>query len=73
VPHDPQAGAIVAAVLTLARALGMTTVAEGVETAEQQAFLVQEGCPLVQGFHLGRPVPAAQLADLLRRDARFSR
>jgi diguanylate cyclase (GGDEF)-like protein/PAS domain S-box-containing protein len=73
VPHDPQAGAIVAAVLTLAKALGMTTVAEGVETAAQQAFLVQEGCPLVQGFHLGRPVPAAQLADLLRRDARFSR
>ena len=73
VPHDPQAGAIVAAVLALARALGMTTIAEGVETAEQQAFLVAEGCPLVQGFHLGRPAPAQDLDVLLRRGARFSR
>jgi diguanylate cyclase (GGDEF)-like protein/PAS domain S-box-containing protein len=62
VPHDPQAASIVAAVLALGRALGMTTVAEGVETEEQRRFLVEHGCALLQGFLLGRPVPAAELA-----------
>jgi EAL domain-containing protein (putative c-di-GMP-specific phosphodiesterase class I) len=50
----------VAAVLSLADALGMQTVVEGVETPEQLEFLRAHGCPLVQGFLLGRPVPAAE-------------
>jgi diguanylate cyclase (GGDEF)-like protein/PAS domain S-box-containing protein len=67
VPADRQAGAIVAAVLGLGRALGMTTIAEGVETPEQRDFLVELGCPLSQGFLLGRPEPATSLTELLRR------
>jgi EAL domain-containing protein (putative c-di-GMP-specific phosphodiesterase class I) len=39
----------------------MTAVAEGVERPEQVPLLVAEGCVLGQGFHLGRPVPAAEL------------
>src|SRR5439155_1898 len=58
-PDDPQASAIVGAVLALANGLGMTTVAEGVETEAQHRFLREAGCPLAQGFHLGRPVPFA--------------
>ena len=69
VPEDPQAAAIVAAILGLGRALGMTTVAEGVETPAQEAFLVEHGCPLAQGFLLGRPVPAAELTEHLRGGA----
>jgi EAL domain-containing protein (putative c-di-GMP-specific phosphodiesterase class I) len=66
VPEDPQAAAIVAAVLGLSRALGMTAIAEGVERPEQAAFLVDHGCPLAQGYLLGRPVPASVIAERLR-------
>jgi diguanylate cyclase (GGDEF)-like protein/PAS domain S-box-containing protein len=69
VANDPQAAAIVAAVLTLGRALGMTAVAEGVETTAQRDFLVEHGCPLAQGFLFSRPVPAPQLTEILRRAA----
>jgi diguanylate cyclase (GGDEF)-like protein/PAS domain S-box-containing protein len=64
-PHDPQASAIVGAVLALASGLGMTTVAEGVETEAQHRFLRDAGCPLAQGFHLGRPLPFAAMTELL--------
>jgi diguanylate cyclase (GGDEF)-like protein/PAS domain S-box-containing protein len=67
VPHDPEATAIVTAIIELARALGMETVAEGVENEEQRAYLVQRGCPLAQGYLLGRPVPAAEIEPLLAR------
>jgi diguanylate cyclase (GGDEF)-like protein/PAS domain S-box-containing protein len=64
----PQGGddlAITEAVLALAQRLRMTVVAEGVETAAQLAVLRGLGCDMVQGYHLGRPVPADQLAALL--------
>ncbi len=61
VPDDAGSTAIVAAILDLGRALGMTTVVEGVETAEQFDFLRAHGCPLAQGYLLGRPVPAEEL------------
>ena len=45
--------------------LGMSVVAEGVETEEQMRRLRALGCPLVQGFYLSRPKPAAELAPML--------
>jgi diguanylate cyclase (GGDEF)-like protein/PAS domain S-box-containing protein len=69
VPEDPEATAIVTAMIELARALGMEAVAEGVETDAQRRFLIALGCPLAQGFLLGRPVPAAELESRLRRSA----
>ncbi|KTS35390.1 deoxyuridine 5'-triphosphate nucleotidohydrolase [Methylobacterium indicum] len=51
---------LVQAVLGLGRALDLEVVAEGVETAEDLAVLRSLGCPFVQGYHLGRPVPAEQ-------------
>ncbi len=67
VPDDPQATAIVTAILELARALGMDAVAEGVENEAQRAFLVERGCPLAQGFLLGRPAGAEEIEPLLAR------
>jgi diguanylate cyclase (GGDEF)-like protein/PAS domain S-box-containing protein len=67
VPHDAQATAIVTAIIELARALGMEAVAEGVENEDQRAFLVERGCPLAQGYLLGRPVPAEEIEPLLAR------
>jgi diguanylate cyclase (GGDEF)-like protein/PAS domain S-box-containing protein len=69
VPGRPDATAVVVAILELAGALGMETVAEGVETPAQREFLIERGCTLAQGFLLGRPAPARDLEPLLRRAA----
>jgi len=53
--------AIVAATISLGQALGLKTVAEGVETEAQAAFLVRNGCDELQGYLFGRPVPFADL------------
>ena len=70
VPGDPRSAAMVAAILELSAALGMSTVVEGVERSEQLEFLVERGCHFVQGFLLGRPVPAADI-DLTRLPRAF--
>jgi len=69
VPGDREAGAIMAAILTLGQGLGMTTVAEGVETVEQLDELRARGCGYVQGFYLGRPACAGDVLALLRSSA----
>jgi EAL domain-containing protein (putative c-di-GMP-specific phosphodiesterase class I) len=66
IPEDPGAGAIVDAVIALSDALGMDTVAEGVETRVQALFLTAQGCRLAQGRYFGDPVPAAELTPALR-------
>jgi diguanylate cyclase (GGDEF)-like protein len=60
------AQAVVRAAIDVAHALGKTGVAVGVETAGQLALLQRLGCDLIQGYHIGRPVPAAEFAALLR-------
>ena len=57
--------AIVRAVLDLGRALGLTTVAEGVETPEQLSALRDLGCDWAQGFHYARPLPAETMRATL--------
>jgi EAL domain-containing protein (putative c-di-GMP-specific phosphodiesterase class I) len=59
--HDPDARAVVDAVVRLAHALGLQVVAEGVETAAQQQELLALGCDQLQGYFLARPMPAAAL------------
>ncbi len=66
IPDDPGAGAIVDAVIALSDALGMDTVAEGVETRVQALFLAAQGCRLAQGRYFGDPVPAGELTAALR-------
>ncbi|HLM08826.1 MAG TPA: EAL domain-containing protein [Thermoleophilaceae bacterium] len=67
VPANEEASAVVAAIIQLADALGREVVAEGVETDEQREFLAAHGCPLAQGFHLSRPLPAEEVTALLLR------
>jgi len=55
----PQSRAIIRAVLTIGESLSIPVLAEGVETAEQLAFLRAQGCNEVQGYLLGRPQPEA--------------
>jgi EAL domain-containing protein (putative c-di-GMP-specific phosphodiesterase class I) len=50
----------------MAWALGLRTIAEGVETEEQFDFLKSEGCEEIQGYLTGRPAPAEEIQDLLK-------
>ncbi|OKO89478.1 diguanylate cyclase [Bradyrhizobium sp. NAS80.1] len=65
-PQDSEDQAIAQAIISMGKALGMTVVAEGVENAEQEAFLRTHGCDEMQGFPISKPLPAPQMAELLR-------
>jgi diguanylate cyclase len=54
---DPEDEAIVALVVSLARALGLSVVAEGVETPRQRELVRELGCDAIQGYLVGRPMP----------------
>ncbi|HEX7521556.1 MAG TPA: EAL domain-containing protein [Acidimicrobiia bacterium] len=68
---DPKDSAIVAAVVGLARTLGLGVIAEGVETDAQIAELVAMGCDVAQGYRFARPRPIDGFADLVRGIAPF--
>jgi len=62
---DPRDLSVVMAILAIADTYGLEVVAEGIETAQQADVLKSLGCELGQGYHFGRPVPAAQFSRLL--------
>ncbi|HPW83524.1 MAG TPA: bifunctional diguanylate cyclase/phosphodiesterase, partial [Rhodoferax sp.] len=64
---DPDDRAIVSAIISMSRSLGMQTIAEGVETAEQLAYLKAQGCGEVQGYYFSKPVPAEAFVQLLQK------
>ncbi len=69
VPNDPDDVAITRSVIALAHSMGLSVVAEGVENEAQRAFLTESDCDEMQGFLFSRPLPPADLADLLREKA----
>ena len=62
----PDDAAIVQAMITMAKGFDMRVVAEGVETKEQLSYLLNRRCTEMQGFFLGKPLPAASLSEVLR-------
>lgn len=67
IARDPGDTAITTAILAMAKALGLPCVAEGVETEEQMAILLAQGCDMAQGYLIGRPMTSRQLAAWTRR------
>ena len=71
-PVDTEDQAIAQAIISMGKALGMTVIAEGVETVEQETFLRNHACDEMQGFLFSKPLPARQMADLLRGEPRLA-
>jgi len=67
IPADEDDAAITSAIIAMGHRMRLTLVAEGVETAEQLAFLRERGCHRVQGYLFSPPVPALALEELLRK------
>ncbi len=67
VAKDAQAADMVRAIIQLANGLGMTPLAEGIETADEWRFLVDQGCRLGQGFYFCRPASAENILARYRR------
>jgi EAL domain-containing protein (putative c-di-GMP-specific phosphodiesterase class I) len=68
---DSSAAAVATSIVAIAHSLGLQDVAEGVETAEQLAFLRQCSCDALQGYYFSRPLPAVEFAELLAEDRRL--
>ena len=68
VASDPAAAGIANAVVMMAHSLGLTVVAEGIETKEQLQFLRERGCDEGQGYLFSRPVPASEWPALMSED-----
>ena len=62
---DPEDMAIVAAIISMSKNLGLQTIAEGVETLEQLTYLQKNGCDEAQGFHFSKAITAKEMDKYL--------
>jgi EAL domain-containing protein (putative c-di-GMP-specific phosphodiesterase class I) len=65
-PDGATDAVVVQSIITLAKSLGLSVIAEGVETEAQRLFLDQHGCPTYQGYLFSKPVPLDSFEQLLR-------
>jgi diguanylate cyclase (GGDEF)-like protein/PAS domain S-box-containing protein len=66
-PHDKESLAIVRAIVSLAKAIGLTVTAEGIEDLAQARVLQSFACEMLQGYYISKPIPAQALLPLLNR------
>jgi EAL domain-containing protein (putative c-di-GMP-specific phosphodiesterase class I)/CheY-like chemotaxis protein len=69
---DPGSAAIAKTIIAMAHNLNLRVIAEGVETEGQPSFLRAQGCDEMQGYYFSRPVPAAEIEQLLRQERHLS-
>lgn len=65
IPENNEDIAIVRSIIALAKSMGMSVIAEGVETLEQKEFLVENGCPNIQGYFYSRPINGREMEHRL--------
>ena len=70
VESNPRNAAICRALLSLGHSMGLSVIAEGVETDGQHRWLAAHGCDQVQGYLLGRPMPLQEVLTVLDRSRR---
>ncbi len=70
--NDPEAEAVIRAIVKLSKALNLNIVAEGVETRAQKSLLRQCGCNIIQGFLFSRPVPVGNIDTIMRGDGKLA-
>jgi EAL domain-containing protein (putative c-di-GMP-specific phosphodiesterase class I) len=63
---EDHARVLVSTMIRMADGLGLQPLAEGIETEEQRAFLLEQGCPLGQGYLFSKPAPAETIERLVR-------
>jgi diguanylate cyclase (GGDEF)-like protein/PAS domain S-box-containing protein len=68
----PRDAAITRALIGMSRDLGLETIVEGIETAEQEAFVAALGCPAAQGYRYGKPMPLDEIVTFLSARPRIS-
>ena len=68
ITNDQESAAIIEAILSIGRNLGLHCIAEGVETDAQAQLLLRHGCHEIQGYLTGRPTPAAEWPDAFFQD-----
>ncbi|MDP3118889.1 MAG: EAL domain-containing protein [Sulfuricurvum sp.] len=67
IPGNPNSEAIVQSIIFLAKSMQFDIIAEGVETQEQQNYLVSKGCSAIQGYYNAKPMPASQIEVFLQK------
>ena len=67
--HPARARGMIGGIVALGRRLGMKVTAEGIETPAQAAAMAEVGCDTLQGYHFGRPMPEAELREVMRWEA----
>lgn len=68
IPNDETDMEITAAIIAVAHKLKLNVVAEGIETKEQEEFLISEGCDIGQGYLFSKPIPEEALTELLEKE-----
>jgi diguanylate cyclase (GGDEF)-like protein/PAS domain S-box-containing protein len=68
IPDDAEDIALIEAMISMSRALGLAVIAEGIETEAQRSFLIGSGCRYGQGYLIGRPCPAGEFAERYLRN-----
>jgi EAL domain-containing protein (putative c-di-GMP-specific phosphodiesterase class I)/CHASE3 domain sensor protein len=73
VPENPKNNGVVRTIINMGRELGITTIAEGIETQEQASFLLRHGCDIGQGYLFHKPMDADKVSKVLRNSSVESR
>ena len=67
IPGNSNDAAIVESIISLAKTMNFKVIAEGVETREQQDFLIEKGCDNIQGYYYSKPLPADEMEAFIKR------